>query len=378
MTQSRQYPRYDRHQTYDWNYDHAPDPLQVDVPEIPGRWRFCGLRVPSPLGVAAGPLLNGRWVRYYASLGFDVLTYKTVRSSARECYPLPNLQPVRCGALHGGESDLPATDEMAGSWAVSFGMPSKSPEIWRRDIEDTRCDLPKGKVLSVSVVGTIQPGWTIRDLANDYARCAAWAVEAGADCIETNFSCPNVSTCDGQLYQDYDSARIVTETVREAIGARPLVIKIGHVRRAEEAERLLDAVGDLANALAMTNSVASTVVSPSGERLFGGQPRGVCGEATREASTAQVELFARLVARRGDQLELIGVGGAFTAADVQAYLAAGADSVHMATAAMLRPDVALTIRADLARALAATAEEVDRSENAPLAAAKISQPSRFH
>src|SRR5262245_59270420 len=93
------WPRYDRTQTYDWNYDHAPDPVAVQTPALPGRWEVCGTRVGSPLGVPAGPLLNGRWVLYYASLGFDVLTYKTVRSGPRPCYPLPNLQPVHCGPL---------------------------------------------------------------------------------------------------------------------------------------------------------------------------------------------------------------------------------------------------------------------------------------
>src|SRR5437899_11499663 len=101
-------PRYQTEQTYDWNYDHAPEPLEVHVPAAPGVWQFCGLPVGSPLGVPAGPLLTGRWLLYYASLGFDVLTYKTVRSSQRECYPLPNLQPVHCGQLRGGESNLPA------------------------------------------------------------------------------------------------------------------------------------------------------------------------------------------------------------------------------------------------------------------------------
>jgi len=79
--------RYNIHETYRWNYEHAPDPVDVEIPAIPGAWFFCGLPVGSPLGIPAGPLLNGKWVRYYASLGFDVLTYKTVRSQSRECYP---------------------------------------------------------------------------------------------------------------------------------------------------------------------------------------------------------------------------------------------------------------------------------------------------
>src|SRR5207302_2972516 len=84
------WPRYDDRRTYEWNYEHAPEPLPAEIPPVPGRWDYCGLPVASPLGIAAGPLLNGRWILYCASLGFDVLTYKTVRSSARACYAMPN------------------------------------------------------------------------------------------------------------------------------------------------------------------------------------------------------------------------------------------------------------------------------------------------
>ncbi|MEX0717663.1 MAG: hypothetical protein WD066_13805 [Planctomycetaceae bacterium] len=339
-------PRYDAAQTYRWNYEHAPEPVAVDVPDVPGEWSFCGLPVGSPLGVPAGPLLNGRWVLYYASLGFDVLTYKTVRSAARECYPLPNLQPVAIERLAGDESEVAASAEMRGSWAVSFGMPSASPDTWRPDIERTREKLPAGKVLSVSVVGSVQEGWTIDDLAGDYARCARWAVDAGAQCIETNFSCPNVATCDGQLYQQPESARDVAARVREEIGRVPLIAKLGHVTRAEEADALLESLAPLVDAFAMTNSVAATVRKPDGELLFDGERRGICGDATRAASIAQTRLFAERARAHGHSIRLIGVGGASTAEHVRDYLAAGAEAVHLATAAMVDPGVALRIRAD--------------------------------
>src|SRR5581483_5356793 len=102
---------------------------------------------------------NGRWVLYYASLGFSVLTYKTVRSTARACYDLPNLQPVRAATFSGGEQPLPASADMAGSWAVSFGMPSRPPDVWRADVDWTRRGLSPGTVLSVSVVASPGPGW---------------------------------------------------------------------------------------------------------------------------------------------------------------------------------------------------------------------------
>lgn len=353
-------PRYDSTQTYAWNYQHAPEPLEVPVPPCPGRWDYCGLSVASPLGIPAGPLLNGRWLLHYAALGFDSLTYKTVRGVPRGCYPLPNLQPVRTGQLRGDEGVVPVALEMTGSWAVSFGMPSQPPDVWRADVEATRRKLPAGKVLAVSVVGTIEEGWTIDHLADDYARCARWAVESGADVVETNFSCPNVSTCDGQLYQSCESAALVAARVRQAIGRTPYVLKIGRFSvPAEEAAveapggdvigPFLSAVAPYADALAMTNSVAARVALPGGKYLFDGQPRGICGEATRHASLLQVRLFSQAVQALGLPLKLVGVGGASTAEHVRQYLAAGAHAVHLATAAMLDPLVGIKIREEMAR-----------------------------
>lgn len=337
-------PRYDISRDYRWNYDHAPDPVAIDMPAMPGEWSFLGKKVGSPLGMPAGPLLNGKWILYYASLGFDVLTYKTVRSRPRECYPLPNLLPVRTGQLRGGECELEAKERMSGSWAVSFGMPSMDPDEWRRDVLQTRNHLREDQVLSVSVVGTAQPGWTIDELAADYALCARWAVESGADCIETNFSCPNVCSRDGQLYQEPGPAAVVARQVREAIGDVPYILKIGHVKDRDDAARLLDTVAEYADALAMTNSVAATVRDSNGRQMFDGQKRGICGDATREASVAQVRMFADLIESRGLNMRLIGVGGASTAEHVCDYLDAGAESVHIATAAMVDPLVACRIR----------------------------------
>lgn len=348
MTQQQTLRCYEIGRSYEWNFRHAPDPVEVDVPAVPGQWTFCGLPVGSPLGVPAGPLLNGRWVLYYASLGFDVLTYKTVRSGERACYPLPNLLPVSTGQLIGGESKLCASRTMKGSWAVSFGMPSKPPDYWRADIEKTRDRLSADKLLSVSVVGSIQEGWTLEDLADDYARCARWAVDSGADCVETNFSCPNVSTCDGQLYQQPDASRLVAERVRSKIGDKPYIIKVGHVTNAKQASLMLDAVVPFADALAMTNSVATTVQSEQGGLHFDGQPRGICGEATRNASIEQTRFFSQLIAEGGLKTRLIGVGGASTAEHVRSYLQAGAEAVHIATAAMVEPLVGVRIRRELA------------------------------
>ena len=343
MSDESQLPRYDHLRSYAWNYQNAPLEAKVAYPPIQGDWEFCGLPVDSPLGIAAGPLLNGAWCLYYASLGFDVLTYKTVRSSARECYPLPNLVPVQCQTLDSTPEFVRATEVMKDTWAVSFGMPSADPVVWRADVEHTRTKLPNGKLLSVSIVGTVQEGWSIEDLADDYANCAHMAIESGADCVEANLSCPNVSTCDGQLYQNPTHAQIVTEAIRQRMGSHPLIIKIGHFHSDDGIAELLNAVDPFVTGIAMTNSIASRVQC-DGDLMFDGQMRGICGSAICGESVRQVTRFSRAVGELNLSTQIIGVGGISDSKDVKAYLDAGAHACHLATAVMINPMVGVAIR----------------------------------
>jgi dihydroorotate dehydrogenase (NAD+) catalytic subunit len=347
---SRPLASYDIRQSYDWNYAHAPvaSPADAVASAVPGHWRYAGLRVPSPLGIAAGPLLNGRWVLHYAALGFDALTYKTVRSRARACYPLPNLQPVACQSFDGSAGSLAAADAMQGSWAVSFGMPSRAPDVWRADVAATRRALPPEKILSVSVVATPEPAWSIDDVADDYARCAKWAVESGADCVEANLSCPNVASCDGQLYQQPQLAGLVTARIRQAIGHVPLLIKLGHVTHEALAAQLVQACASHCQALVMVNCISATVTDADQRPMFSGDRRGIAGRAIRPACLDQVKLFARVVAQQGSSLGLIGVGGIASSGDVTEFLRAGCQSVQLATAAMLNPEIGWEIRKELA------------------------------
>ena len=341
---------YDRQKSYRWNYEHVPAPVSLSVPTVcsessnTGKFSFCGLEVNSPLGVPAGPLLNGKWCLYYASLGCDVLTYKTVRSGFRECYPLPNLVPVDTAALFGGEQSVSQAATMDGSWAVSYGMPSQDPSDWQADIAETRQQLPSGKVLSVSIVGTIEPDWTLERLAQDYALCARLAVESGANCIEANFSCPNVSTCDGQLFQNPADCATVVKIIRDAIGDIPLIGKIGRLNNDNESLELIQHLNGYLDALAMTNSIATQVLDQNGTLIFDGQRRGICGKATLQASVAQTKSLNDMIAEHDLDIRLIGVGGVSTIEDVRNYLAAGAQAVHIATAAMVNPLVAIEIK----------------------------------
>jgi dihydroorotate dehydrogenase len=171
---------------------------------------------------------------------------------------------------------------------------------------------------------------------------ARQAVAAGADTIEANFSCPNVSTADGQLFQDDSSASVVARRIRQAIGETPLTLKIGHIVAPSTARRLLDATADSIDGLSMVNCIAANVITLDGQMAFEGQARGVGGVGIRDAVLKQVQLFAPLAEEYG--IELVGVGGVSTPADYQALLAAGVSSVQIATAAMLDPELPKKIR----------------------------------
>ncbi|MEM7312698.1 MAG: hypothetical protein AAF497_06060 [Planctomycetota bacterium] len=336
----KNHQRYDIGQSYAWNYDHAPqipDEVSESVSKPDCDWVLCGVPMPSPIGIAAGPLLNGNWLLHYASLGFGFLTYKTVRSQSRSCYPLPNLQPIVDGSISHTDETATATEQRTSteaSWAVSFGMPSTTPTSWREDVRQTRERLASHQKLSVSVVATPQADWTIEQVAEDYAQCAEWAEQAGADFVELNLSCPNVASCDGQLFRDAQKAAFVFRDVHQRIEQVPLLAKIGPVAEADEASRLVDELTRAnVSALVMINCIPARVMGTDGP-MFDSQPRGIAGPAIFDAVVRQVELFRSAVDSLDSPTEIVAVGGIRDKEDVRRCLNAGASAIQMATAIM--------------------------------------------
>lgn len=332
-------PRYDIGQSYDWNYEHAPaEPPRVAIPPVPGPWTFCGREVNSPLGIPAGPLLNARWIAYYAALGFDVLTYKTVRSRYRACYDPPNLLPLEDVELRGEGTQVRASPG-GRSWAISFGMPSKAPAVWMADVGAARQALSAGQVLVVSVVASPEADWTMDDLARDFAQCAGWAAEAGAHVVEANLSCPNVCTAETDLYLSPEASGRIARRIRDAAPDIPLALKVGLFHQQREAEALVEAVSGYATALSATNSITARVAD-----RFGGARRGVGGAAITARCLEETRMLRAVLDAAGSPLELISVGGVMSAKDVRARLDAGARHVQLATAPMLDPMTGIRIR----------------------------------
>ena len=132
--------------------------------------------------------------------------------------------------------------------------------------------------------------------------------------------------------------------LREAVGAKPLLVKIGHITDPKLANSLVKALAACVDAFVMVNCISAKVVDQNGGALFEGQPRGIAGESIYEAGLEQARLFNRIIRQEGLSIRLVGVGGIVSAEQVRAHLEAGNHAVQLATAPMLDVLAGLKIR----------------------------------
>ena len=338
---------YDLHRTWEANCERGPmfADESVEVPFTPMK-TFLGLPVRSRIGIAAGLLPNSNWVLPYAKRGFDIVTYKTVRSVARPCYPMPNWVFVEDAEPPDGPVFVVETagdDPALVSSSVCFGMPSPAPDVWRKDVRHTRDRLEAGQLLIVSVVATPSQASSTSEIAVDFARCAAWAVEAGAHVVEANLSCPNVCSAEGTLYQDIAASRTVVCRIREAVGSTPLLLKLGVFPDEVRMRQFLRAMNGLADGVTLVNCISRPVLHRDGRPAFGPEflKAGVLGRAIHEPSVAVVHVVKQCIASEGLKLAVAAVGGASTAKDVEDFFEAGADAVLCGSSPMYVPNLAI-------------------------------------
>jgi dihydroorotate dehydrogenase len=343
--------------SYEWNYQNGPllaDPFPK-IPATPLK-QFFGLPVASRLGISAGILLNSRWIEAYARLGFDILTYKTVRSQARPCQDLPNwlfvdpadvphlAQQNRCVHAYTQPPEIAPQDITA---SVSFGMPSRAPKEWMADVARARSLLGRNQVLIVSVVASPQPGSGSDEVVRDFADLAAMAREAGAQIVEANLSCPNVRTAEGDIYNDAELSARVARAMRESAGDLPLLLKVGHMPDEARMAALLHAVAGQVDGLTMVNGLSRQVVDAAGAPAYGAgrEKAGVLGSGVHELCLHQVASAVQLAAAERLDLQIVGNGGVTDADSARNYFDAGACGVLMGSAPMYDPSLAARIKA---------------------------------
>lgn len=339
--------RIDR--SFAWNAAHPPKlpPRPRRLPAGPGV-RIFDRRVECAIGIPAGPLPNSKWILAYSRLGYGLLTYKTVRTCARPAFPHPNLAHCRLGDPSVLEPRPRRALPGDVTWAVSFGLPSAEPDEWRADVQRARSKLPPSQLLIVSVVGTPAPGGDGAQLADDYARCARWAAEAGADVVEVHLSCPNTSAEHARMiYEDMALSAHVVERVRRAVGSRPVIAKLGACANPRTLHDLATRLAPWLDGFVLVNGLQRRVVSPEGEPGLPGPGRelaGISGAAIFEHCRIQWEELLAWRKAGAWSRAILAVGGITSVERAQLALLAGADAAMVATAALADPLIAARVR----------------------------------
>ncbi|NMN00460.1 diguanylate cyclase [Bifidobacterium sp. DSM 109958] len=324
---------------------------------------FLGFRVNLPFGVPAGPLLNSRFTTAAFRMGFDMAVYKTVRSRAWGCNPFPNVLAVHpkdpSGELTPGSAELDegvladTNYELPISISNSFGVPSRSPDVWQPDMAEAIRAAGPGQLLVPSFQGSRTEGMTREEYVADHAFTAKLVCETGARLMEMNTSCPNEGH-NRLLCHDAHLVGEITEAVKNEIGDRPLIVKLAYLPDDLDLERMVreTVARGTVQGFSTINTISARLVDAQGRQALPGKGRdrsGVCGNAIRSAGLDMVRRLAAVRERMGLDFAIVGVGGVITPADYLAYREAGANAVMSATGAMWDANLAHEIKAAVAR-----------------------------
>ncbi|HEV8438901.1 MAG TPA: hypothetical protein VGT40_12460 [Methylomirabilota bacterium] len=323
------------------------------MPPGPGVWIF-DRRVESPIGIAAGPLPNSRWIEAYARLGYGLLTYKTVRSSAQPALPQPNLVYCHAGEPAVAEPAPHRPDPATVTWAVSLGLPSVDPEEWRVDVMRAKSKIRPGQVLIVSIVGTSVVGAGPEQLADDYALCARWAAESGADVIEVYLACPsNAGDQPQMIFENLPLSVHIVDRVRRAVGLRPVIAKLGATRSPRALHELASRLAPRLDGFILMDGLRRRIVKADGKPAFGDESRAVAnvgGAGVYDLCRVQLEELLAWRKAGAWSRAILAVGGLTTEERARQAVASGADAAMVATAALVDPLIGARFLMQAARA----------------------------
>ncbi len=320
------------------------------------KYKFLGHKIYSPFGIAAGPLLNSKFVKGAFDKGFDVACYKTQRSTVFPCNDFPNVVFVDVdGDLTLAKAKKPLVGKTTTKKSLekvtitnSFGNPSKGPKFWQEDMRRAVKMAKNGQLLIASVVGTIKEGFSQDDYYNDFAQSAKLAKDTGVSVIELNLACPNVAT-EGVVCYTRKAVVEICKKSKEAVSDTPLIAKLGYYTSKQQTllEKIIKDILPFISGVSVINTIAAPVVDERGEQFLPGNNRlksGICGAAIRWAGLDMVKRLVALRKKIKADFAIIGVGGVMRAKDFFAYRKAGADLVMSATASMWNPHLAAEIK----------------------------------
>lgn len=302
----------------------------ADVARAPQLVRECmGLRLPNPVGLAAGLDKNGEAIPVWQALGFGFIEVGTVTALAQPGNPRPRL------------FRLPADRALVNR----MGFNNEGAEVVARRLRRLRerdiLQVPLGVNIGKSKV--VPP----EQAAEDYRRSFACLGEL-AEYVVVNISSPNTPGL-RDLQRVDEVARIVDaiQGVNQRLEhPRPLLVKLAPDLAEDDALACARAaLGAGCAGLILTNTTIDfTGLSSSTEGLSG----GLSGQPLFARSSA---MLRRVREALGPEAVLIGVGGIMAPEDAAAKLDAGANLVQLYSGLIYEgPGLVRALLRELARA----------------------------
>lgn len=344
-------PLYDINKTFEENFSNFSfSSISIPIRYWPAKTKWSsllGYPLASRIGVAACPVTTGKGIAVLAQLGFDVLTYKTIRRQAHASHPLPNIVHINRDqlldysdldqAVYVDDKPRKATAKIAIS--NSFGNACLESARVKEDIALAKKSLSEGQVLIVSVYGE---GTSLESVSLDFAEAALIAKESGADIIELNFSCPNLLKSGEPLYKNTECVYEITKQVVKSVADIPILIKLGLIPEHDLPDKLLIAAARAgARGISAINSISMRVLDGMqlpvfGERIYS----GVSGYPIRKLAVQCIKKLAHVNQKEKLDLVILGIGGITLPEHFSEFFNAGADIALSASGTMWNPYLA--------------------------------------
>jgi dihydroorotate dehydrogenase (NAD+) catalytic subunit len=271
---------------------------------------FAGLTLANPTILASGILgYSSESLDRVAKGGAGAVVTKSVGVEPRVGYSNPTVVQAEAGLIN------------------AMGLPNPGIEVYSQEIKFSKT------VLRVPVIVSVF-GYS----AEEYATVAKRAVEAGADAVELNVSCPHVKQTGAEIGQSPKFLSEVVAMVKAAI-SKPLIVKLSP--NVTDITVLAHAAIEAgADALTAVNTLkAMAIDTETMLPILSNVKGGLSGPAVKPVALRCVydihEAF-------GD-VPIIGCGGVSDWRDAVEFFLAGASAVQIGTAVAVDTEVFQTI-----------------------------------
>lgn len=270
--------------------------------------------------LGAGIALNSKYIQLFSDLGYEWITYKTVRSYEKEPLPFPNIL-----AKINNKWKLPTNvswSDIQNIEAItnSYNMPSKHPVFWVKDVDIAKKNLRLNQKLVLSFVG---------DDLEDIIKTSDLANQTSTDYLEADLSCPN------DIPLIYQNIKLTAEIVKNLNINKPLIIKVGAWNSYGEVREFCENIGEHVYGIEAINGVKEEGF----EKLLGRSESGTCGPVIFKTALKNIQWLNEAREELGMNFKIFGIGGIHNEETSEKMFEGGADVVGAVTYALLDPEL---------------------------------------